>query len=127
MSRLINLFLCFAVTLSLGGCRWIEAMFVPPIYQPERLWFKRGVNKDETKKIYNNCCSECSMLFYLTIDPRIEAEKCMLAKGFKFIDHGWLLNYGPHSVCSERFAEFNGLKSYMDLPSCQSLRGLYKP
>jgi len=56
----------------------------------------------------------------------IDAEKCMLENGFKFRDYSWLHNNRPHDVCSKTFAEFHGLKDYMDLPSCQSLRRRYK-
>jgi len=125
--KMLKLFLCLVVVLSLDGCRSIEGMFVLPIYLPEELWFRAGVDKVETNKIYANCCPECPRYSAPNPEKRIAGEKCMLANGFKFRDYGWLHSHRPHSVCSKRFAEFSGLKSYMDLPSCQSLHGQYKP
>jgi len=114
MSKPFKLFLCFVMALSLGGCRWIEGMFVPPIYVPEELWFKKGVEKQETKKFYIECYPKNDFDYEKIGEYMVDAEKCMLENGFKFRDYGWLHNRRPHSVCSKIFAEFHGLKNYMD-------------
>jgi len=127
MFRLINLVLYFGLVLSLGGCRWVEGMFIHPVYFPSELWFKPGYGEKEIEKNFSNCYPEGPGLFNQSGEHLIIAERCMLANGFRFRDYGWLHNLRPHSVCSKKFAEFRGLKTHMDLPSCQSLRGQYKP
>ena len=71
-------------------------------------WNKLGVSQDETRAILWTQCGYKKV--GLTEVLRIETDRCMLSKEFKYTD----IRYGGEGICD--------FPQYQQRPSCQSLK-----
>ena len=110
MSQFLRLVVIVALSSALASCglRYIDA---PPISVEDR-WIKDGYSKNDIYRVLIACGYNKATR---NNDQQIFVDKCMLLRGFIFIDSP----YGQQgAVC--KYAD------YQHLPSCQSLKNQRK-